>query len=249
MIEILWLIAMLAGLAVWTVRGNRQYAAFKHAENESRRIAFYRRWTVESFLLLTGASLITLLMLGRSDAPFAMPDLFASLAARLPKHDPAPSSDGGALDFAIGVALALGAVAAVQIYRLRRVVDAITADIEPLFPRSPRERIAVVPLCLNAGFSEELFFRLALPLLVADVTGSAAIGFGVALAAFGLMHAYQGWKGVVGTTLVGALLTFHYLEHGALLWLMGVHTAIDLVALLVRPWIAGRMVGRRAMAA
>lgn len=243
MIETMWLAVILAVLWAWTVHGNRQYAAFRSLTDTQARIAGYRRWTVESFVLLTGASAITLLILGATGAPFARPDAFAVLAGHL-SHRAEVSGDG-TIGFAIGMAAGLAVLAALHLYRLKRVVDAITADIEPLLPRTLGERLNVIPLCLNAGFSEELFFRLALPLLATEVTGSAIIGFVLATVAFGLMHVYQGWKGVLGTTLLGALFSFHYLQHGSLLWVMGAHAAINLIGLIVRPLIAGRIVSRR----
>ena len=244
MIEAVWLGALLIGLAGWTSHGNRQYAAFRTLADSEARVACYLRWTAESFIVLTGASVVTLLMLGQADAPFAMPDLFQPLAARLAGESGSEAS-AGTLPFMIGVAIGVGLLAGIQYFRLRRVVRAISADIEPLLPRNARERLAAIPLSLNAGFSEELFFRLALPLLVTQVSGSATIGFATAVAAFGLAHAYQGWKGVVGTTLIGAVFTLHYLQHGSLLWLMAAHAAIDLIALIVRPLIAARLAERR----
>jgi uncharacterized protein len=249
MIEASWLGALLIGLVAWTVHGNRQYASFRELTESKARVACYLRWTVESFVILTGASVITLMMLGRPDAPFAMPDLFHPIAAHV-SGDAAAEASAGTLPFLIGLAVGVGLLVAIQYFRLRRVVEAISGDVEPLLPRNARERLAIVPLSLNAGFSEELFFRLALPLLVAEVSGSAAIGFAVAVAAFGLAHAYQGWKGVVGTTLFGIVFTLHYLQHGSLLWLMAAHALIDLVALIVRPLVATRFAGsRRAVAA
>lgn len=248
MVEGVWLVAVLAGLALWTVRGNRQYAEFKRLADSRRRAACYLRWTAESFLLLTGASLITLWILGRPEAPFSMPEAFGPLAANFTREAPIDSADG-MLGFAIGAAMGLGLLAFLYHRRLRHVVDAVAGDIEPMLPRNLRERIAVVPLCLNAGFSEELFFRLALPLLAAEVTGSAAFGFALAVLAFGLAHAYQGWKGIVATTLLGALFAIQYLAGIALLWLMAVHALIDLLGLIVRPMLADRFASRRPAAA
>jgi len=247
MIETVWLAAVLLGLAMWTVRGNREYEAFKRLVDERQRARCYLRWTAQSFALLTGASVVTLIMLGRPSAPFAMPADFAVLASAFAHGAPGESADT-MLGFAVGAAASLGLLALLYYYRLRRVVDAVAGDIEPLLPRTALERLCALPLCLNAGFSEELFFRLALPLLVAQVTGSAAAGFALALVAFGLAHAYQGWKGVLATTLLGGLFTVQYLAGMSLLWLMAIHAIIDLVGLIVRPLIADRF-GRRSVVA
>jgi fluoride ion exporter CrcB/FEX len=238
MVEWIWLAAMLGGLAAWTVRGQRQYAAFKGLTDTGARCAFYWRWTWESFVLLTGASVVTLLMLGQTRAPFETPAAFRALAAQLTSAKAAPSSPDGSLGFAIGLCVGIGLLILPQVLRMRKAVQAVAGDIEPLLPRNGLERLMAVPLSLNAGFSEELFFRLALPLLIAHLTGSAVAGFVVAGVAFGLAHAYQGWKGVLATGFVGGLLTVSYLGKG-LVWVMAIHAVIDLVALLVRPAIAG----------
>lgn len=45
---------------------------------------------------------------------------------------------------------------------------------------------------------------------------------------FGLNHLYQGYRGVLGTTLVGVLLGMLYYQFGGLLVPMVVHALIDL---------------------
>ena len=86
--------------------------------------------------------------------------------------------------------------------------------------------------------------RLALPLLVTTVTGSATAGLVVGCVTFGLAHVYQGYKGVLGTTAMGAMFTWLYLDSGSLLRPMIMHAAIDVVALVVRPtlvrWLSSR---------
>ena len=249
MIETLWLAALLAGLAIWTMQANRQYAEFRKLTESGARAAIYRRWTVESFVALTGASALTLWMLGQPGAPFSLPEAFRPLSVALAPKGPTHDDAGTMIGFAIGLAIGLSTLVAIYYFRLKKALDAVSGDLEPLLPRNRFERHWSVPLCLNAGFSEELFFRLALPLLATEVTGSALAGFLIAGAAFGLMHAYQGWKGVLATTFLGALFTLHYVEHGSLLWLMAVHAGIDLMAMIARPLIAARIGERRGRAA
>ncbi|MFB2351758.1 CPBP family intramembrane glutamic endopeptidase, partial [Priestia megaterium] len=76
-------------------------------------------------------------------------------------------------------------------------------DIEPLMPRNAAEIACAIPLAINAGVTEEVFFRLALPLLAVQATGSALAGFAIACAAFALVHWYQGWKGMLVVFAVG----------------------------------------------
>nr|WP_246346552.1 CPBP family intramembrane glutamic endopeptidase [Sphingomonas endophytica] len=97
-----------------------------------------------------------------------------------------------------------------------------------------------VLLAIVAGVTEELFFRLLLPLLIAIVSGSALLGFAGTTAAFGYAHRYQGWRGVIGTVIAGVLLALVYLVSGRLWAAMLVHAAIDLNGLVLRPMLAGR---------
>ncbi len=98
-----------------------------------------------------------------------------------------------------------------------------------------------VGLALVAGVTEELFFRLLLPLLIVLAGGSAAAGFAVSTLLFGYAHRYQGWRGVAGTVVAGVLLTLVYLVSGYLWAAMLVHAAIDLNGLVLRPLLSGRV--------
>lgn len=248
MIEILWLAMLAMGLTFWVVRDAGVYRRFKAVEDTAIRQRFYWRWTGESFFVLTGASLVTLWLLGRLGAWTALPGEFAALSLQLSgggaaARGGAPSGDE-MIGFAIGATMGLAVVVFVSWRRLRRMLSPAEGGVEPLLPRNARERLIAIPLSINAGFSEELFFRLALPLLLVHVTGSVLFAFAAATAAFGLAHAYQGWKGILGTGLVGGLLAFQYLASGSLLKVMIIHAAIDIVAFVLRPAIAGWMVAR-----
>jgi membrane protease YdiL (CAAX protease family) len=106
-------------------------------------------------------------------------------------------------------------------------------------PASRGDFLPAILLSVSAGISEELFFRLFVPLLVALVSGSALLGCVVATLLFGALHRYQGAGGVIATTLVGAVLAYVYLASGALWLAMLFHIVIDLNALVVRSAIAG----------
>jgi membrane protease YdiL (CAAX protease family) len=55
---------------------------------------------------------------------------------------------------------------------------------------------------------------------------------------FGLAHAYQGWVGVLATTVVGAVFAGLYLSTGELWIVMAAHVVLDLLGLVVRPTLA-----------
>ena len=106
----------------------------------------------------------------------------------------------------------------------KRALDALK-----LAPRTLRELAVFIPVSLTAGVWEELFYRGFLMWFfepVAGVIGAVAITAIV----FGIGHAYQGWRGVLRTTAVGALFGAGYAATGSLWWLMILHAAIDVFA-------------------
>lgn len=244
-IKILWLITVLAVLAVWTWRDAGSYRRFKLLEDSRERRRLYVDWTVTSLLLLGGGGLTTLWLCGTPFDLHNLPTEFAAVGDARKDADSASQTGDGAAGVAIGLALGMAVAIGIQLYRVRRLLTPVLGDIEPLLPRNGRERLATIPLAINAGISEELFFRLALPVLLVQVTGSLWLALIASTAIFGLIHAYQGWKGVLATTAVGALLMIVYLGSGSLLKVMVMHALIDLVAFLVRPAITARLTRSR----
>jgi membrane protease YdiL (CAAX protease family) len=241
------LVAVLGALALWNARETRRYAIFKQTDDPAERMAFYRRWLVTSFALLGLGSLTILAVLGRIGAVAALPGEFAALYPHAEPTPPVTQMDGSMLiGFAIGATISLSVVAFVWHRRLRKMASPVIGDIEPLLPRNGRETLMAIPLSLNAGVSEELFFRLALPLLITACTGSAVAGLVVAAAIFGLMHRYQGWKGIAMTTLIGAFFAWIYIASGSLAKPMVLHVLVDLMALVVRPAVSRAVMRRTA---
>jgi membrane protease YdiL (CAAX protease family) len=239
------LVATVALLAVWNARETRRYAIFKQTDDPAERMAFYRRWLVTSFALLGLGSLAILAALGRIGAVATLPAEFAALYPHAGPTAPVTQMDAPMLiGFAIGATISLSVLAFVWHRRLRKMSQPVIGDIEPLLPRNGRETLMAIPLSLNAGISEELCFRLALPLLITACTGSAIAGLVLATAIFGLMHRYQGWKGIAMTTLIGSFLTWIYIASGSLVKPMVLHVLVDLMALVVRPAVS-RLVMRR----
>lgn len=241
----IWLVVVLVGLFVWVRRDQRQYARFKQLETGPERVRWFWRWTAQSFVILAGGAAVTLALLGRPDAVLGIPAEFHALAVWFqPAEAPQQASSAYMLGLAIGLAVAIALMVALQLRRARKLSTPTIGDIEPLMTRNAAEARAALVLSINAGFSEELFFRLALPLLIADVTGSVPLAFVASLVIFGLAHAYQGWKGILGTAFIGAWLTLVYFKSGSLLRPMAMHAIIDVIALIVRPsvarWFAAR---------
>jgi CAAX protease family protein len=242
-----FLLAAVAALLAWFMSTDRaEYAAFKALTRTEDRQRVLKRWTLRSFLAFLGAALLVLLILGRLDTLIRMPAEFRPLAGRLAgllsDHGPRGMSSG----FVIGFGAALvgggiaGAIVAALLARRNKESRPTRTDIEPLFPRNKDERLWTALLGANAGPGEEVFFRLMLPLLLVATTGNLILAFALAAAIFGLLHLYQGWFGVVATSLAGLFFTFVYLATGNI-WIAAlIHALMNLNTLWLRPLLSQR---------
>ncbi|MBV9929902.1 MAG: CPBP family intramembrane metalloprotease [Alphaproteobacteria bacterium] len=228
-------------LLAWFVRNDAaEYAAFKALTDTIQRQREFQRWTLRSFLFFFAGAVVVLALLGRIDALWRMPPEFAPLARvvamRLSRED-------HFLLFVIGGAFGgglLGASLAPLLKKRRAPEPVVIGDIAPLMPRNAMERRWTALLALNAGPAEEVFFRLLLPLVFTLATGRPLAAFIVAGVVFGLVHFYQGWAGIVGTMVVGALLACLYLAAGTI-WVPAIlHSLMNLNSLWLRPWLASR---------
>jgi len=233
----LLLLVLCVAVMWWFVRNDAaEYAAFKRLTTSADRQRFYRRWVVKSFLTLFGTTIVSLLILRQLQALITLPAEFIPLAARLAARMPLTQ----VLDksFLIGFASAAaitGILGGVLLAKKTQTSHAVLGDIEPLMPRNSAETGWAALLSLNAGLSEECFFRLLLPLLLAGLLHSPLLAFVIATILFGLMHFYQGVAGVLMTTLVGVVLAGLYLWTGDLWIAMAAHGGLDLFGLVVRP--------------
>lgn len=180
---------------------------------------------------------MALLLLGRPDAVASLPPAFAAVA-RAHGMPAAIDADTAAIGGSLLLGMAIGTAILLVARRFGRGPSQLLYR-SPAAARGWAEAPAAAALALSAGISEELFFRLALPLAAALATGSTVAGLILGTAAFGLAHRYQGAIGLVLTTLAGAGLAWLYLWTGALWVAMLAHAAVDLHALILRPWIEG----------
>lgn len=131
------------------------------------------------------------------------------------------------------VAVLLGLSALVFRFGGRAIRDLLRRQargFEALLPRGRRERGVFALLAVTAGVCEEVLFRgfgLAyLRWLWPDASRVTLIV--VTAAAFGLVHLYQGPRGVVLTGLVGAYLAWLVLSTGSLFPAIVIHALLDL---------------------
>jgi membrane protease YdiL (CAAX protease family) len=238
MLKLLLLLLCLAALW-WFVRNDAsEYAAFKKLTGTADRQRCYRIWVLKSFLVFSGATLVCLSVLHRLRTLMYLPIEFFSMNARLSSLIPAaqmPSSS-----FLIGfscAAVLTGILLGVVLAKKHKTSHVMLGDIEPLMPRNAAETGWAALLALNAGLSEELFFRLLLPLLLVGLLHHPLPAFVIATILFGLVHIYQGTVGVVFTTLIGVVFACLYLWTGSLWIVIAAHAGLDLLGLVVRPTI------------
>jgi len=214
------------------------YAAFKLLTETADRQRRYRVWILKSLVLFSGASLVGLALLGRLRTLATLPVEFRPLFERLQSNDPQSQIHSGFL-IGFGGALLGSLIAGILISRLiaKKRKPTLIGDIEALMPRNWAETFHTGLLSLNAGLSEELFFRLLLPLLLVILFGNAIAAFAVAALIFGFIHLYQGTIGVIATTVLGALFTLLYLWTGSIWIAVSAHAALDLIGLVIRPSI------------
>lgn len=181
-------------------------------------------------------AIVVIALLGRWDALWAVPGEFLPVAHWLGSGG--AFSTEAAVIFIAGPAVGMAAHAALLLWRTRggRAPGRLwtLGDYGTLIARDRGEVPLGIALSATAGVCEELIFRLALPLLLAAEIG-ALPAFAVSAILFGACHRYQGWAGVVGTTLVGVMLTGVYLLSGSLIVAMAVHALINVNGLVLLP--------------
>jgi len=236
MLKILLLVVSV-GVLGWFVHSDASaYSAFSGATDTAGRQRYYRGWVLKSFLGFFGTSVVSLLILRQLPSLTTLPAEFIPLAARLGAEMPTT----GLLDksFLIGFAIAatvVGILAGVLLAKRLKTSHATLGDVEPLIPRNGAETGWATLLSINAGLSEECFFRLLLPLLLVSLLHHPLLAFAVATVLFGLVHLSHGVVGSVMTMLLGVVMAGLYLWTGNLWMAMAAHAGLDLLALVVRP--------------
>lgn len=99
--------------------------------------------------------------------------------------------------------------------------------VEKYSPHTRSELAWWIALSLTAGFCEEFIFRGYIIWAFQPIFGLwGAAAFSVVV--FAVAHAYQGVKGILGTGIVGSLLTLVVLISGSLLPAMALHALADI---------------------
>ncbi|HVO61312.1 MAG TPA: CPBP family intramembrane glutamic endopeptidase [Terriglobales bacterium] len=110
-----------------------------------------------------------------------------------------------------------------------------------LIPENAVERFWFAAVSLGAGVTEELLFRGFLFWYLGFFFPQLSLVQLIVVSSllFGFCHVYQGWVGIIGTGVLGAILMWMYLSTESLLLPMTVHALIDLRILAI--FTPGRM--------
>ncbi|MBQ1083914.1 CPBP family intramembrane glutamic endopeptidase [Nocardiopsis sp. B62] len=128
------------------------------------------------------------------------------------------------------------AVAAVMVTLLARwKAMPVSPTLDPMLPRTTRERWCAVGASVTAGVCEEIIFRGLLIAVGVSLGLPLYVAAGAALVVFTLAHLYQGAKDMLLVGLLGCALTYLYLSTGSLIVPILVHVLVDLRALLLTP--------------
>jgi len=214
-------------------RERRDYARFKRLRSTALRRGVFRRWLIESLVVLGGLSGVVLIGAFGYVAPALRETRAWGLLGGL--------SDATAGSVVIGAVVAALVVMVVPILLLRKSVEEIPAvgDIRAILPRNRGELPYGAGLALTAGVVEELLFRLALPALLFGVVGSGPLAFGLSALLFGALHLYQGPLGMLFATVLGLLFTLLYVLSGTILLPIVMHAIVDLRSLVLIPIALG----------
>jgi membrane protease YdiL (CAAX protease family) len=108
-------------------------------------------------------------------------------------------------------------------------VRAKMGDLRALAPVTPRENRVFAMVSVTAGVCEEILYR---GILLAVLTPAVGLwpAVGLSSVVFGMGHVYQGFPGIVKTTLVGLVMALLTVFSGSLLAAMVVHSVIDLTS-------------------
>lgn len=102
-----------------------------------------------------------------------------------------------------------------------------------LLPRTRRERACFAGLSFVAGTGEEIAYRGYAMSALGMVSLGPWMAAAVTSAAFGLLHSYQGVRGIVMTGVAGFAFAASFILAGSIWPAMAAHITIDLVAGLV----------------
>ncbi len=118
--------------------------------------------------------------------------------------------------------------------RSKKAAAQFAEAMKPLAPFLPKSRRALawgLAVSIAAGVAEEIAYR---GFLIPYLSSMAPMWVSIVASSmlFGAAHFYQGWVGVLATTVLGAVFAVVYMSTGTLLFPMLLHALIDVSAMV-----------------
>jgi uncharacterized protein len=104
-----------------------------------------------------------------------------------------------------------------------------TGTVYWILPRTGREKLEFTVLSVTAGVAEEMVFRAFLVPALITLTGSTVVAVVASSLAFGSVHAYQGFVGILRTAVIGSFLALPLLVSGSIVPSMVAHALANIV--------------------
>jgi len=221
-------IAVVLLLVGWAIWGVFAWPPLKRALASGNRLALIREYqqTIAGELVLAALAVSAAAWAGLAMVQ-AVPGLAIGSAIAVGEL-PAPLLAG------VGAAL-VGALAGIMLARRSGKAPQLIGDIAALVPVTTPERRWYVAVCVCVGVCEEVLYRGFMGAWLSDLGASGVTVLVVGSVFFGLAHAYQGVAGVLGTTVLGAILHVLYVGTGSLWVPIVLHILLDLRLLLMSP--------------
>ncbi|MED1410711.1 MULTISPECIES: CPBP family intramembrane glutamic endopeptidase [Bacillus] len=226
------------------VLGKRLYNRLKEdiQINQNARVSFYIR-TMSLLWVLTILMLIT---------SYSINIPFEEYGLKLPSANSMVSKYFENMNISWLIGVCIGLIVPLIILKKNKVFQRYTekqmSDVSEMLPNNYRESILWIFICITAGVTEELLFRsFMMNYLLQLFPALSTIGvLVISSIIFGLAHFYQGWKGIVGTTILGFMLGRVYVATGSIYPSMLIHMLIDLFVLVRLFLLKGKVILQRA---
>ncbi|UOB76819.1 CPBP family intramembrane metalloprotease [Bacillus sp. ZJS3] len=209
--------------------------------NKNARVSFYIR-TMSLLWILTIIMLIT---------SYSINIPFEEYGLKLPSANYMVSKYFENMNISLWIGVCIGLIVPLIILKKNKLFQKYTerqmSDASEMLPNNYRETILWVFICITAGVTEELLFRSFMMNYLSQIFPALSIIWVPVISSiiFGLAHFYQGWKGIVGTTILGFMLGRVYVATGSIYPSIIIHMVIDLLVLVRLFILKGKVILQR----
>jgi membrane protease YdiL (CAAX protease family) len=150
-----------------------------------------------------------------------------------------PDNVGTTFWLTVEIVVLLPIMLVVILFRIAKTqrpgLAALLLEVKELLPHTSYERWLWLLVSITAGICEEIVFRGFLLSYFVRLEGSLFVAILFSSILFGFAHVYQGWKGVLGTGVMGAVLAYLYVSTGSLILPIVCHIFLDARIVFLAP--------------